>query len=117
MVARFPARIETIEGEITLKELRRTFRHLIPCAQSTVTTSDALNFLCPVVLATLWNIYSQAACPTPPQQPGNIPPYHPTQLQNAMIKEAWAVAKKHFEEYQNMNKTLTECFMPILPTK
>ena len=43
-----------------------------------------------------------------PQQPGNIPPYHPlnTLLQNKMIKQALQLARKHFKENQNMNKLL-----------
>ena len=57
-----------------------------------------------------------------PQAPGNsgmIPSYHPQNiaLQTKVIKQAWLVAKKHYEEYQKMNKALTERFMSLLPTK
>ena len=49
MIARFPPKIATIEGEITLKELLHVFRRLIVCAESTITTCDLLNFLYLVV--------------------------------------------------------------------
>ena len=119
MVAGFPAKIPSIEGEITLKELLRVFQHLIACAQSTVTSHDALNFLYLVVPATLWGLYSAAAYPQAPRNPGNIPLYHlqNTPLQNKVIKQAWLVAKKYWKEYQNMNKALTERFMSLLPTE
>ena len=55
MIASFPPKISVIEGEITIKELLRAFRHLIVCAQSTVITYDAFNFLYLVVLARLWD--------------------------------------------------------------
>ena len=77
IVAGFPAKIPSIRGEITLKELLRVFRHLIVCSQSTITGHDPLNFLYLVVPATLWGLYSAAAYPQAPGNPGSIPPYHP----------------------------------------
>ena len=97
MVASFPAKIPSIEGEITLKELLRVFQHLIACAQSTVTSHDALSFLYLVVPATLWGLYSAAAHLQAPRNQGNIPPYHlqNTPLQNKVTKQAWLVATKY----------------------
>ena len=77
MVANFPVKIPSIEGRITLKELIPVFWHLIACAQSTLTSHDALNFLYLVVPATLWGLYSAAAYPQAPGNLDNIPPYHP----------------------------------------
>ena len=93
MVAGFPAKIPSIEGEITLKELLRVFRHLIACSQSTVTGHDPLNFLYLVVPSELWGLYSAAAYPQAPRDPGNILPYHPqnSPIQNKVIKQAWLV--------------------------
>ena len=36
-----------------------------------------------------------------------------------MIKDQWAIAKKYYEEDQNqdMNKSLTECFLSLLPSE
>ena len=116
MILGFLPKIAAIEGNITLKEHLRAVRHLILCAQSIVMTFGPLNFLYLVIPATLCGIYSQQAHPQPPIQPGNTPLYHPqiTQIQNSLIREAWQVATKHFEEYQNTNKALTECFMSML---
>ena len=119
MAASFPARIPAIEGEITFKELLRVFRYLIVCAQSVVTSHQTLNFLYLVVPTELWALYSATAYPQAPGNPGTIPPYHQndTDLQNEVIKQAFLVAKKHYDEYLNMNKALTNKFMCLLPIK
>ena len=51
MIAGFPPKIPSIEGQITLKELLRVFTHLIACAQSIVTEYNPFNFLFLVVPA------------------------------------------------------------------
>ena len=87
MVAGFLPKIASIEGEITLKELLHMFKHLILCAQSTMTTWAPLNFLYLVVPESLWGIYNLDVYPNPPYQPANIPRYHQlnTPLQNQII--------------------------------
>ena len=117
MIAGFPPKIPSIEGQTTLKELLRVFTHLIACAQSTVTTYNPFNFLFLVVPFTLWNIYSNTPYPTPPIQPGTVPPYQQgmTPVQTQFIKDAWGATKKFYEEDQNMNEALTERFLSILP--
>ena len=104
MAAGFPARIPSTKGEITLKELLRVFWHLIVCAQSTVTSNGALNFLYLVIPQELWGLYSATAHPQALGNPGLIPSYHPqnTGLQNEVIKQAFLVAKKHWKEYLNI---------------
>ena len=117
MLASFPTKIPSIEGQITLKELLRCFTHLIECAQLSVTEYNELNFLFIVVPQNLWNIYTNTPYPADPVNPGAIPPYQagmpPAQIQ--LIKDAWNAAKKYHEEHQHMNKALTERFMTILP--
>ena len=119
MTAGFPARIPKIEGDITLKELLRVFQHLIACAQSTVTAYHAMNFLYLVVPAELWALYSNAAYPQAPGNPGAIPPYHQnnTPLQNEVIKQAFLSARKHYEEFISMNRALTERFLTLIPSE
>ena len=87
MRAGFPLKITSVQGEITLKNLLKTFKHPIECAQSCVTTYTLLNFLYMVVPETLWQHYSQVAYPRKPVQPGGNPPYHGanTTLHNHMI--------------------------------
>ena len=53
MIAGFPPKILSVQGEITLKELLKSFKHLIACAQSTVTTHAPLNVFYLVVSETL----------------------------------------------------------------
>ena len=119
MTAGFPARIPKIEGDITLKELLRVFQHLIACAQLTVTAYHAMNFLYLVVPAELWPLYSNAAYPQAPGNPGTIPPYHQnnTPLQNEVIKQAFLSARKHYEEFISMNRALTERFLTLIPNE
>ena len=119
MAAGFPARIPKIEGDITLKELLRVFQHLIACAQSTVTAYHALNFLYLVVPTKLWALYSNAAYPQAPGNPGTIPPYHQnnTPFQNEVIKQAFLSAIKHYEEFIHMNKVLTKRFLTLIPSE
>ena len=66
MIAGFPPTIPYVQGEITLMSLLETFKHLIECAQSTVTTHAPLNFLYLVVPKILWQLYSQAGYPQRP---------------------------------------------------
>ena len=119
MTAGFPTRIPAIEGDITLKELLRVFQHLFVCAQSTVTSHHARNFLYLVVPTKLWALYSNTAYPQAPGNPGAIPPYHQnnTPLQNEVVKQAFLSARKHYEEYLHMNKALTERFFYLSSPK
>ena len=71
-----------------------------------------------VVPASTWGVYSNDPCPTAPPRPGTNPQYLNTvPLKDQIIKDQWAVAKKYYEEDKNMNKSLTERFLSLLPTK
>ena len=119
MVTGFPAKIPSVEGEICVKELLRIFLHLVKCAQSTPTAYHELNFLFLVVPEQIWCVYSSGTYPTTPTQPSTNPPYVNTTngLQNQVIKDDWSVAKKYYEEDQNMNKALTERFLALIPNE
>ena len=69
-----------------------------------------------MVPPSVWPVYSNRPRPTPPVRPGKNPQYiDGNPVQNQMIKDIWAVNKKYFEEDQNMNKALTECFLELMP--
>ena len=116
MLAGFPSAVPAIDGDISPMELLRVFRHLIECAQSTITAYHELNFLFLVVPPSVWPVYSNGPRPTPPVRPGTNPQsINSITVQNQMIKDQWAVSKKYFEEDQNMNKALTERFLELMP--
>ena len=66
MLAYFPDAVPAIDGDISLIELLRVFRHLIECAQSTITAYHELDFLFLVVPPSVWPAYSNGPRPTPP---------------------------------------------------
>ena len=94
------------------------YSYTVKCAQSTTTAYHELNFLFLVVPEPIWGVYSSGAYPATPPQPSTNPPYMNTNsLQNQVIKDEWSVAKKYFEEDQNMNKALTERFLTLIPNE
>ena len=96
MLGGFPSAVPAIDGDISPMELLRVFRHLIECAQWTITAYHELNFLFLVVPPSIWPVYSNGPRPTSPIRPGTDPSYiDGNAVQNQMIKDQWAVNKKY----------------------
>ena len=71
MTAAFPPMVASIVGEPTLQDLiRLQDTHMIPCAQSHVTTIHALNYLHLCVPASIYTQYTNQAYPDIPEDPG-----------------------------------------------
>ena len=116
MLAGFLDAVPAIDDNISPMKLLRVFRHLIECAQSTITAYHEPNFLFLVVPPSVCPVYSNGPRLTNPVRPGTNPGYiNDNAIQNQMIKDQWAVNKKYFEEDQNMNKSLTERFLQLVP--
>ena len=116
MVAGFPNAVPAIDGDISPMELLRVFRHLIECAQSTITAYEELNFLFLVLPPSVRPVNSNGPRPTPPMLPVTNPPYTDgIAVHNQMIKDQWVVNKKYSEEDENMNKALAERFLKLVP--
>ena len=96
-MAGFLDAVPAIDGDIPPMELLHVFKHLIECAQSTITAYHELNFFFLVAPPSVWPVYSNGPHPTPPIRPGMNPPYiDGNTFQNQMIKDQWAVNKKVF---------------------
>ena len=71
MTAAFPPMVEAITGELNLQDLiRLQDSHMIPCAQSHVTTIHALNYLHLCEPASIYTQYTNKAYPEIPLDPG-----------------------------------------------
>ena len=72
MLAIFPQMDAKIIGEPTPQELIGVLNtHLIPCAQSHVTTGSILTPLCLCVPVNIYQQYTNKPYPDPPMNPGN----------------------------------------------
>ena len=105
--------VPAIEGYISPMELLRVFRHIIECAQLTITAYHELNSLFLVVPPSVWPVYSNRPHPTPPLRPDTNPPYiNGNTVQNKMIKDQWAVNKKYFWRRSEHEQSTHRTFSP-----
>ena len=126
MTAAFPPMVISIVRDPTLPELiRMQDTHMIPCAQSHVTTTSALNYLHLCVPANIYTQYTNEAYTEIPLDPG---PWdganEDTPLGRAVARADWDIMNMVFWDTYNMNRGLTNrflvhiCSLPsILPEK
>ena len=96
MTAGFPVTMQSITGTPMLRDLFRTYRHLMYCAELQFTVYHVLNWLFPVVPPNMWNMHSIDPHPDPPESPGLAPNYILIDMPLNIIK-----AK---DPYNNKNK-------------
>ena len=98
-MAGFPNTVLAIDSNILPMELLLIFRHLFERAQATITAHNEFNFPFLVVPPSGWPVYSNGPRPTLPIRPCTNQPYiDGNVVQNQIIKDQWAVNKKHLEE-------------------
>ena len=116
MTPTFPLMVASIVGKATLKDLiRLQGTHMIPCAQSHVTTIRALNYLHLCVPANIYTQYINQAYPDIPADPGpwdGANEYTP--LWRTQARAEWDIANMVFWDTCNMNRGLTNRFLAHL---
>ena len=116
VTASFPPMVASIVGELTLQELIRIQDiHMIPCAQSHVTTISALNFLHLCVPANIYTQYTNEPYPENPEDPG---PWdgadEETPLGRTTAKSDWDLLNTDFWDTWNMNRAPVNRFLAQL---
>ena len=116
MTAAFPPMVEVIVGEPNLQDLiRLQDSHMIPCAQSHVTTNHTLNYLHLCVPANTFMQYTNEAYPVIPVDPG---PWdggsEETPLGRTQARADWDVLNMEFWDIKNVNHALTNRFLSHL---
>ena len=122
MTAAFPPLVEAIVGVPNLQDLiRLQDSHMIPCAQSHVTTNHTLNYIHRCVPANIFTQYTNEAYPDIPDDPGTWDGGgKETPLGRTQARADWEVLNMELWDTQNMNRALTNRFLshlsaPILP--
>ena len=106
----FPAPNVRVSGEPTLLGLLHNYPYITVCAARFVSNYNPLNLLYIAVPEDLWSMYSTTTYPNAPADPGNNPILNEngTNGANTMIRDTWALLRKHYVEYLHMNRALID---------
>jgi len=117
MRAVFPESPAAIQGKPTLVELLRILKYLMDCSQTHESSISDCNLLFLCIPPELYATYTNTIYPLLPLDPGVTPNYFGANdaAARATVKAQFENAKKLYLECKNMNKSLTEEFLSLVP--
>jgi hypothetical protein len=117
MRAVFPESPASIQGEPTLVKLLRILKYLMDCSQTNESSISDCNLLFLCIPPELYATYTNTIYPLLPLDPGVTPNYFGANdaAARATVKAQFESAKKIYLECKNMNKSLTEEFLSLVP--
>ena len=116
MLASFPAPVQGITGEPSLRELIRLIKHLMECSQKVETDISPLNYLFLVLESELYATHTAEMYPSVPNHPGRTPAYTATSTpgERANVKQEWEYALMRHNNCLNMNAALKSRFLSLI---
>ena len=116
MMTAFPETIAMILGEPNIRELIRTLRHLMKCAESHEYDLSACNLLFVCVPPEIFANYTNEQYPQEPPNPGITPTYVAGEdiAVAANRKAVWETADMRFRDVKTMKSCLVDRFLSLI---